>query len=144
MRKTLIALAMLGTAAAVTPAAAQYYPDRDRYDDRYGNGNGYGQNYSRERLQRIAERISRADQRGTISDREASLLRRDLNTIYQLDRRYRVNGFNRWEISDLDRRTDALQQRLRWERNDGNWRNDGRWDRDGRYDRYDRYDRDDD
>ncbi len=149
MRSLIIALVTLGSVAAAAPAAAQYYPnDRDGYG--YGNDRGY----NRESLQQLASRIDRGIRNGSISQREGYGLRRELNQLYALDRRLRRDGLTRWERNELDRRTDALSRRVRWERNDGGWRDNGRYDRDdwrGRdrddrqyRDRRDGYDDDDD
>lgn len=132
MKRLTIAAAAVALAASFAGAAqAQGYP-AFRYDP-IGH-----------RLDRIDERIERGERRGDLTRREAVLLRRDLNAVADLERRYAYNGFSRWEAEDLQRRVEGLARRVRFERRDpeGYDRRDDRYDdrRDG-YDRYDRYDR---
>jgi len=126
MRKFVIGMALLGATVAVTPVAAQDY-----------RGYGYEQGYNQggQRLYQIGQRIERLTQRGAITRRESYSLRREYAYLVQLERRLQRGGLNRWERQELNRRTQLLAQRVRQERNDGQW-NDGRgYDGDdGRYD----------
>ena len=137
MKKVLLPLlAAAGLAAAAAPAAAQgglsitigaghgYRPGYG-YPG-YGHP-GYGQHYGMPievRLERIDERIRRGFERGRLTRREAAILNAQLRQVARLHARYSYNGLSRGEYADLSRRLDVLQQRLRWERRDG----DGRWD----------------
>jgi len=123
MRTLMMTLAALSATAAAAPAAAQYYPD-DRASQGYRYDRGYDQGYNRNSLQQLGWRIDRGIRNGSISGREAYGLRRELNQLTVLDRRLRQGGLTRWERTELDRRTDALARRVRFERNDGGWRND--------------------
>ena len=151
MRKFLIAAAVSVSAlAAASPAAAQYYPAPQQP---YGNGYAYQNNQQNivrnfvNRVDQIRYQIDRLDNRDRISEREARSLR---NEAYYLRNRVVRSGYNgvSWrERQDLNVRLARLEQRVRYEANDGNrrdgWR-DGRndrdqWidrDRDGRNDRY--------
>ncbi len=122
MRKMMIAIAALGVAVTAAPAMAQGYGDRGGWQGQRGD------RYERGDIQQIGQRIERLAGTRQISPREAMGLRRDYRYLVQLERRYQHNGLNRAERNDLDRRTDALQRRLRYERNDGNGYN-GRDDR---------------
>jgi hypothetical protein len=120
MRTVLITLAAAASALAVaTPAAAQYFPQRQ---------------------------IHRLDRRNVLSDREARRLRNESVTIERRLRVMRQNGLHPRERYDIERRIAWLEQRLWRDARDGNrWSNDHRQgynqhgifdrDRDGRDDR---------
>ena len=140
MRKFLVSAALVvSTAVAAAPAAAQYYPQGNRYGDQYRHGGNVEQ-----QLHQIRQRIERAEDRDRISNREREQLLRQVFQVDRLYARYRRNGLTRWEMQDIQNRIQHLRQRFRWERQDDRWddRRDGRYDRDDRYDRRDR--RDDD
>ena len=155
MRKVILSVLAAASALAVaSPAAAQYYPaPQPGYG--YNNGyNGYGyNNYGQVRsmqvrIDRIQQRIQRADSRDRISQREARTL---WNASREIERSLHYaarNGLNPREASALNYRIQRLEQRFWRYANDGNrWGNDNRWgyndrngwsdrDRDGRDDRY--------
>lgn len=110
-------------AAAAAPALAQPR----------GYGYGYGQGpdqYSRQ-LDRLENRVERGSRQGDITRREAFQLRRDIRDVRVLLNRYARGGLDYRERSDLDRRVDYLQARVRYERRDDDQRGDWRRDRRG-------------
>lgn len=126
--KTLFAalVATAGLAAAASPAAAQDW----RYDhDRDGSSYGYAR-YDRgdyninARQERLNDRIEDGVRNGSLTWREARDLREQSRDIARLEARYRYDGLNGWERADLDRRMDRLDQQIRYERHDGDYR---RW-----------------
>lgn len=132
--RTLIASLVLGATAlvATAPASAQWrqgydqrYDDR-RFDDRRfddrdfrGGGNFY------QRLDRIAARIDRNFERGSLTGGEARRLRNQLDDIARREQGYRYHGLSRWEAQDLNRRIAVLQQRLQNQRFDDDFRRRG-------------------
>lgn len=105
MRKFLISAAVLSaTLAAAAPVAAQNYR---------------GDNI-KQQLDQVEDRIERAQQRRTISQREAQQLDNRVDRLEELYNRYRRNGLTRNERQDLQQRIDTLRQQIRFERNDGN------------------------
>ncbi len=120
MKRALSALlATAAIAAVAAPAAAQ------PYGGGYGGG---GYNTFERRLDRFEERLERGIQRGDITRREAFRIRQDIRELQVLENRYDRGGISRWEAQDLDRRLDGLQQRIRYERRDGEDRGDRRDD----------------
>lgn len=143
MKKLVSALVAVSALAVAVPAAAQSYDrydrsDRydqsDRYDRDYYGGYRYDRNlgYGYETpYQRMRQRIENGVRAGTISGREAAVLRRELQEIRRLDRAYHRDGrISQWERNDIDRRIRRLQQQLRRFRINDDYR--------GGYDRYDR------
>lgn len=122
MKRTLVAFAALGLAAAAAPAFAQ----------------GWAPISAREA--NLDRRIDRGLRDGSLTDREASRLRGEFRDILRLETRYReTGGLQNWERADLDRRFDRLSAEIRDQRHDAQ---NAYGDRYGRYgDRYgDRYD----
>jgi hypothetical protein len=126
MKKVLLAAGAFSALAIALPAAAQSY-----------RGDPIHQQF-----ERLEHRIERGAQSGRLTRNEHRALRYEFSQLVRLDSQYRRDGLSRWEYADLDRRVNALQARLRWERRDGD-RYDDRYGRhDDRYD--DRYGRRDD
>lgn len=134
MKKLLISLAIASSAlVAAAPASAQYYDRGDRYqNDRYHddrgdnrwNRFGYRGEDLQPRLDRIQHQISRGQQRGAITDREAYRLRNEVRNIWRVSQRYYSSyGYDLRERDDLDRRIAMLQRQVRFERRD----DDRRW-----------------
>lgn len=121
MKKIIASLAIAASALVATaPAAAQYYgAPRGAYGVNNGVRGG-GDIY--QRLDRIAVRIDRNHQRGTLTNGEARRLRNQLDNIARLEQRYRFDGITRWEWQDLNRRVAVLQQRVQNQRFDDNYR----------------------
>jgi hypothetical protein len=130
--KTLMAtLAAVAAVTAAAPAAAQPYRDYDRGDryeqrgdDRYDQRDRWGRgghvNFD-QRRHRIDRRIERNLRDGDLTRREAVRLSEQLNHIERLQNRYRIDGYSRWEIADLDRRLDGLEHRVYAEVRDGEY-----------------------
>jgi len=141
-------LLSMAAAAALTsvaaPAAAQSYGRYDPSDRRYEQPHGRDHVSINQRQQRLAQRLDRGVMRGDLTRNEARRLHMQAREIAHLEARYRVNGLNSWERSDLDRRFDRLEAMVRFERRDGDNRRDyGRRDHDDDDDRrYARRDRD--
>ncbi|TAL30827.1 MAG: hypothetical protein EPN98_16805 [Phenylobacterium sp.] len=119
--KTLMAtLAAVAAVTAAAPVAAQPYGDYDRGDRYEHRGEGRydqrdrwergGQVNFDQRRHRIDRRIERNLQMGALTRREAIRLSEQLNDIERLQNRYERNGLTRWEVVDLDRRLDRLEQ----------------------------------
>jgi hypothetical protein len=131
----MIGLALAASTLAAVPATAQSWGDGyrgDRYGDRYDDRGGYG--YGRDTLRRAQMMLDRAIQRRDISQREVYYYRNELNRLYQLDARFRRDGYSRWEREQIENRAEQLIRRLRDERRDGRWDDrrgydDDRWDR---------------
>ena len=121
MKKIFLALtAASALAATAAPALAQSY-------DGYGRGDRY-ERYDRydrgwvsidQRVAQLDRRIDRGVRSGQITRSEAYRLRGEFRMLVRLENRYRMDGLNRWERADLNRRFDALSDRIRWERHDG-------------------------
>ena len=118
MKKMLLAAGAFSALAIALPAAAQ----------------SWGRDPIHQRFSHIEERIERGAERGRLTRQEVRSLRIEFRQLVNLDARYRRDGLNRWEYTDLQRRLDSLAMRVRYERRDG----DDRWDdRRGRDDRWD-------
>lgn len=126
MKKTLLAMTALAGLAAAMPATAQY---QGRYPSQYDQGrysSQYGQDISFDaRIDALQTRLDAGLRAGTITRREAWPLRRQLDGLRQLEARYSLNGFTRFERDDLQQRLRGFRQDLRVADNGG-------------YDRYDR------
>ena len=118
MKKALIPALALVVASVAVPAAAQSYghgPSR---------GHGYEQGH-RDNWQQIAQRkynldrrIDRGERDRSLSRREASRLRGELNTLVNLERSYMRGGLSLRERRELDNRYDRLSAQVRYERRD--------------------------
>ncbi|MDP3399710.1 MAG: hypothetical protein Q8R97_01165 [Brevundimonas sp.] len=132
MKKLLIpALALAATSVAL-PAAAQSFSvsigttRAPAYAPAYAPGYGYDRNdrYERnwvpinQRFRQLDRRIDQGVRNGQLTRREAQSLRHEFNQLVRLEANYRRNGLNRWERQDLNRRFDALEARIRYERRD--------------------------
>lgn len=69
-------------------------------------------------ISQLDRQISRAADRGTISRREATGLRRDALGLQRLYNQYSRNGLDRVEVSRLQGQVNRIHQRLRLERRD--------------------------
>ncbi|WP_377368224.1 hypothetical protein [Phenylobacterium ferrooxidans] len=70
-------------------------------------------------------RIDAGVRSGDLTRQEAVGLRSDFRAVSNLEATYRRDGLSTWERTDLDRRFDALSNRIRFERNDRQDRNGG-------------------
>lgn len=109
MKKIALLIAGLGIAAATVPAASA----------QHGSWQGINQ-----RQAQLDQRIDRGVRSGQLNRREAVRLRAEFRQIANLEHRYRRSapGLTMAERRDLDRRFDALSRKIRWERNDRNYR----------------------
>lgn len=134
MKKFFIPALALAAASVAVPAMAQSYghPDRDgrggRYEQdrggRWDNDRGGGWQNISQRKYNLDRRIDRGERNGSLSRREASRLRRELNDLVYLERSYLRGGLSFRERAELDRRYDRLSYQIREERRDNNNR---RW-----------------
>jgi len=141
MRKIILSIAAAAaTLAVASPAAAQYYPQPQRYgyNGSYGyNGYGYG-NWGQVRalqvrIDNVERQINRLDRRDRIGDRNADRLRDEANRIEDRLHRAARGGLNPYEAQDINVRIQRLEQRVQYSLNDRRW-----GDRDDRWDRRDR------
>lgn len=134
MRKIFIPALALAAASVAVPAMAQSYGPR-HHDDRGGryeqdrggrwdNDRGGGWQNISQRKYNLDRRIDRGERSGSLSRREASRLRRELNDLVYLERSYLRGGLSFRERAELDRRYDRLSFQIREERRD---RDDRRW-----------------
>ena len=107
MRKLIMSIVLASTAAAATPAVAQ----------RWVLAPSVRSEIQRD-INQLNNRIDRARQRGTLSPREATCLRRDARNLQRLYWRYSRNGLTRSEVATLELRVNDIRQRLREERRD--------------------------
>ena len=134
IKKLLIPAIALAATSVALPAAAQSFSvsigttRAPAYAPGYAPGYGYDR-YERDwvsinqRQRQLDRRIDQGVRNGQLTRREAQSLRREFNQLARLEAQYRRNGLSRW---DLDRRFDALEARIRYERRDRD-RNRGRW-----------------
>jgi hypothetical protein len=134
MKKFLIPALALAAASVAVPAMAQSYGPR-HHDDRGGryeqdrggrwdnDRGGRWENIS-QRKYNLDRRIDRGERNGSLSRREATRLRRELNDLVYLERSYLRGGLSSRERAELDHRYDRLSTQVREERRD---RDDRRW-----------------
>ena len=75
-----------------------------------------------QRQDQIERRIDNGMRNGELTRREARDLRQQFNGLLRLEDRYRRDGLNFRERSDLERRYDALAARVRFEKHDDQFR----------------------
>ena len=131
MNKLLFAMTAVGALAAAAPAAAQYgssyqsngynsynqnqYNQGQYNQNQYDRGqytNGYNQTNVDSRVARLDARIQASIDNGTIDQREAWNLRRQLSDITRLDDRYSRDGYTATERADMQRRLRAFRDQL--------------------------------
>lgn len=132
-KKAILPALALAAASVAIPASAsaQSYGhgrDHDRYErydryDRYERAD-YGWQSINQRQRQLDRRIDQGVRSGQLSRREAQSLRSEFSALARLEAQYRRGGLSRWEMSDLDRRFDRLEARIRLERRDRDGR---RW-----------------
>ena len=133
MRKLMIGLALVGSAVAAMPAAAQQWDGGDRGGRGWHDDRDRGWGHRSESLRRASWMLDRMIQRGILSRGEVRRYRSELRDIHELEADYRRDGYSRRERERVDERADRLIYRLRRE-----WREErrDRWD-DDRRDRWD-------
>ena len=107
MAKLLLSLLAGALVATAVPATAQTWRPRENATSEI-----------RQDIDQLEKRISRAQQRGTISRREAARLRRELAEFRQLYRQYSRNGLSRTEAARLEREANQIRAELRLSRRD--------------------------
>ena len=122
MKRILISvLAAASMTAAVTPAFAQPYRGDDaRYGERYDRGDGYGNINARQAA--LAQRVEDGARSGALTRWEVRQFRRELNSLEQLEQRYRSDrdgyrygrggGLDGRERADLENRLNILSQKI--------------------------------
>jgi hypothetical protein len=116
MKKALIPVLAIAAASVAVPAMAQNHNRHDR-GDRYEQNHGGWQAISNRKFQ-LDRRIDVGLRNGSLSRREATRLKAELNSLVRLERSYLRGGLTRWERTDLDRRYDHLSVQVRMERRD--------------------------
>ena len=107
MRKIVLSLVAMSTAFAAVPASAQMWRIQPAVQ-RQIQGD----------INQLSTQIQRAQQRRTISAREATSLRRDALQLQKTHNRFARNGLDRNEVRQLEQQVNTLRQRLRLERRD--------------------------
>jgi hypothetical protein len=100
-----LTLVGLGIATAAVPGAASAQPYR-------------GWQPINARQANLYQRIDVGIRNGSLTRGEAGRLRGEFQALNRLENRYRAGGLSNWERQDLNRRFDALSQRIRYERHD--------------------------
>jgi hypothetical protein len=139
MKKMLLSLAAVSALASVAlPAAAQPWDDRyddRRYDDRRYDDRYDGRDVDRDRYEdrwdgdrrfdvtdRLQVRIERSFRNGRITRQEYYSLRNQVRELERLEFAYQRDGrLSQWELTDLRRRANFVENRLRRERQDRDW-----------------------
>lgn len=116
MKKFVIPALALAAASVAVPAMAQNYGPQHR-------GDRYEQNYRgwqpiSQRKYNLDRRIDVGQRNGSLSRREATRLRTELNALVRLEMTYQRGGLSVRERQELDRRYDRLSQQVREERRD--------------------------
>ena len=108
MRKLILSAVMAAAAIAGTaPASAQAWRLQPSV-----------QRQIQTDINQLNRQIDRATQRRTISQREATALRRQALNLQRSYNDYRRNGLDRVEVARLESQVNQLHQRLRLERRD--------------------------
>jgi hypothetical protein len=107
MKKIAFLIIAASAALSAMPASAQVWKAQPRV-----------QQEIRSDINQLQNQIQRAQQRHTISAREATGLRREATNIRQTFARYNRNGLDRNEVRTLQNQVNNLRQRLRLERRD--------------------------
>jgi predicted RNase H-like nuclease (RuvC/YqgF family) len=110
MKALLIVAAAATAAMSAVPASAQSWVLVPQV-----------RNEIRQDINQIERQIVRAEQRRTISRREARNLKQEATELRQTYRRYNRNGLSRAEVRVLEREVNELRRQLRLEQRD--------WDR---------------
>lgn len=109
MRKVLIPAIMAGAMVAAAPASAQWNGQR---------GPAGATFQIRGEMEQLSQAISRAEQRRTISHREALSLRRQLTQVQRNYNAYARGGLDRREVAMLNSQLENVRRGLRAERRD--------------------------
>ncbi|PSJ43247.1 hypothetical protein [Allosphingosinicella deserti] len=108
MRKVIVAAVAVAAAfGATAPASAQAWRIQPAVQRQIQND-----------INQLDRQIARAVQRKTVSQREATGLRRDAMNLQRSYNRYTRGGLDRQEVAQLESQVNRLHQRLRLERRD--------------------------
>ena len=107
MRKLMISIAMVSATVAAMPASAQAWRIQPR-----------AQREIQQDINQLQNQIQRAQQRRTISQREAMGLRRDATNLQRTYNNYLRGGLNRTEVRALQNQVNRIHIKLRLERRD--------------------------
>ena len=118
MKKALIPALALVAASVAVPAAAQSYGHGPARGPTYVQHNNGGWQQIAQRKYNLDQRINQGERNRSLSRREATRLRGELNALVQLGRTYLRGGLSARERTDLDRRYDRLSVQVRVERRD--------------------------
>lgn len=118
MKKLILAATLAAGLGAALPAAAQSWNDYGR-GDRFGSQERFGSQGRFGGQDRIEMQIERGVRNGSLSEREARSLTRELEQIQRLEWRYQRDGHvSQRERMVLNQRLADLNNRLRAERFD--------------------------
>ncbi len=131
MKKFLIPAIALAAASVAVPAMAQNYGPQHRapaYAQNHGpqhRAPAYAQSHNgwqniTQRKYNLDRRIDQGERNRSLSRREATRLRYELNALVRLERTYMRGGLSPRERAELDRRYDRLSAQVRAERRDHN------------------------
>lgn len=107
MRKFVLSIGLVAASLGAMPATAQTWRLQPVI-----------RNQIQSDIIQLDSHIQRASQRRTVSQREATGLRRDADQLKRTYNQYGRNGLTRGEVTALETRVNALRQRLRLERRD--------------------------
>lgn len=107
MRKFMLSIGLVAASLGAAPAAAQAWRLQPSI-----------RNQIQSDIDQLDRQIARATQRRTVSQREATGLRRDARQLQRTYNQYGRNGLTRGEVTALETRANSLRQRLRLERRD--------------------------
>jgi hypothetical protein len=107
MRKIMLSIVAASTMLSAVPASAQVWRVQPAAARQIQSD-----------ISQLNTQISRAQQRRTISAREATGLRREALQLQRTYNRFSRNGLDRIEVRQLESQANALRQRLRLERRD--------------------------
>ena len=122
MRKAFLSMTAIAVASLAAPAAAQYYPNHNQnYPVQNHNYPGQNQNYGNPhagnnmswRIAQLQTRLHEGVRNGSISRREASPIRQNIQRLAYAERQYSVNGLTGRERSALQQRIQTIRQQLR-------------------------------
>src|SRR6478672_3304631 len=120
MKKFLIPAIALAAASVAVPAMAQNYQGqyRDNRGGRYERDNRGGWQSIAQRKYQLDRRIDVGLRNGSLSRREATRLKTELNQLVRLEYSYQRGGLSARERAELDRSYDRLSMQVRAERHD--------------------------
>lgn len=118
MKKFLIPALALAAASVAVPAMAQSHGPQRHDGGRYEQDRGGGWQNISQRKYNLDRRIDQGERNRSLSRREATRLRNDLNALVRLERTYMRGGLSFRERAELDRRYDRLSVQVRMERRD--------------------------